>query len=403
MGPYANYLHHPVPRMPCGDRTSAAIGGGFYPRGLPASACARLYRVRKLCAAGEFATITQALAQWNADKLSTIGHRVAIIEIADSGTYHEAPQLTLAPGERLVLRAADMTRPVLRMFEYHSGEHERIAVLGGSGSRLIIDGLLVAGGPLVLEGESDTAPCQVTLRHCTLVPGWETEPRRDPAWRAKPSLVCDAGGVILRIDHCIVGALQCAGRGRELHIADSIVDGGHADALALSDEQHGAAMLCTTIERSTVIGVTQVEQLALAENAIFLGPVMVGARGTGRVRYCYLACGSLTPQREHCQPDLARSAGSPWHECRRLQPRLRSLRYGDGEYGKLAPDCAWEIVCGADDGTEMGAWHDLHRSPLLLAREVPVPGRARLFAEDALTGPNPGTFIAHRRGELSML
>src|SRR6476469_10164980 len=138
MGPYANRLNNPVPQVPRGDRTSAAIGGGFYPRGLPAHDGARVYRVRKLCVAGEFATVPQALAQWNADQTATAGHRAAIIEIADSGTYHEAPHITLAPGERLVLRAADMTRPVLRMFEYHSGEHERIAVRGGSGSRLTI-------------------------------------------------------------------------------------------------------------------------------------------------------------------------------------------------------------------------------------------------------------------------
>lgn len=377
MGPHATYSHLPVRRIPCGDRTSAAIGGGFYPRSMPASAGARVYRVRKLCRAGEFSTVTQALAQWSADKRTIAGHRAAIIEIADSGTYHEAPQLTLAPGERLVLRAADMTRPVLRMFKYHSGDHERIAVLGGSASRLTIEGLLVAGGPLVLEGECPTAPCQVTLRHCTLVPGWETEPQRQAPWRPGPSLVCDAAAVVLRIDHCIVGALQCAGQGSELHISDSIVDGGHVAALALSDEQHGAAMLCATIERSTVIGVAQVERLALAENAIFLGALMVGARATGRVRHCYMPKGSLTPQREHCQPDLARSAGGPWHQWQRVQPRYRSLCYGDREYGKLAPDCAWEIACGADDGAEMGAWHDLHRSPLLLEREVPLRRRGR--------------------------
>ncbi len=403
MGAKADLLHLPVPRMPCGDRTSAAIGGGFYPRAVQTCPGARIYRVRKLCAAGEFATVTQALAQWTADKAALTGHRAAIVEIADSGTYHEAPEITLAPGERLVLRAADMTRPVLRMFEYHSGEQERIAARGGSGSRLIIEGVKVVGGPLALEGECETAPCQITLRHCTLVPGWDTEAQHPPAWRARPSLVCDAAGIVLYLDHCIVGPLTCAGRGRALHIADSIVDGGHASALALSDEQQGAAMLGAVIERSTVIGVTQVERLALAENTIFMGPLMVGRRSAGRVRYCYLPSGSLTPPREHCQPDLARPATARWQARQRVQPRYRSLRYGAEDYGKLAPDCAWEIAAGADDGAEMGAWHDLHCAPLLLAREAPAARHGKFGSAAHPAAPRgraPSRTLAGQGGEL---
>lgn len=403
MGCDADLLHESAPRMPCGDRTSAAIGGGYYPRAVHTRAGARIYRVRKLCAAGEFATVTQALAQWGADKAALPGHRAAIVEIADSGTYHEAPQLTLAPGERLVLRAADMTRPVLRMFEYHCGENERIAVRGGSGSRLTIEGVKVVGGPLVLEGECDAAPCQITLRHSTLVPGWDTDAQRPLSWRTKPSLVFDAAGIDLHLDHCIVGPVQCAGRGRALHIADSIVDGGHACALALSDEQHGAAMVGAVIERSTVIGVTQVELLALAENAIFLGPLVVGRRGTGRVRYCYLPGGSLTPQREHCQPDLTRPVAGRWQARPRMQPRYRSLRYGAEGYAKLAPDCAWEIAGGADDGAEMGAWHDLHCAPLLLAREAPAGPHGRCGGALRPAAPgrqSQGRSTAAQRGEL---
>lgn len=378
MGCHAIFLHNLLPHTPSGDRASAAIGGGYYPRSMPVARGTRLYRVRKLCAAGEFATITQALAQWNADKQAIAGHRAAMIEIADSGTYHEAPRLALLPGERLVLRAADMTRPVLRMFEYHSGAHERIAVEGGAGSRLTMEGLLVAGGPLVLAGDQHGAPCQVALRHCTLVPGWDTEPLRGARWGGRPSVICDSASVALRIDHSIVGPLQCGGAGGSLRLVDSIVDGGHAGALALADQHHGAAMLAATILRTTIIGLAQLDALVLAENALFLGPLLVGCRSQGKLRHCYLAAGSLTPAREHCQP--ARPDAASWGERQRLQPRFRSLRYGDQDYGKLAPECAWEVACGADDGAEMGAYHDLHRSSLMLARAVPVRRQGRGLA-----------------------
>ncbi|MGH3309887.1 MAG: hypothetical protein ACRDP3_04780, partial [Streptomyces sp.] len=36
-------------------------------------------------------------------------------------------------------------------------------------------------------------------------------------------------------------------------------------------------------------------------------------------------------------------------------------RYGTPEYGQLAPGCAEEIRRGAEDGSEMGAFHDLYQ------------------------------------------
>jgi hypothetical protein len=39
-----------------------------------------------------------------------------------------------------------------------------------------------------------------------------------------------------------------------------------------------------------------------------------------------------------------------------------SLRYGDPGYGQLSRRCAAEIVQGAEDAAEMGAFHDLYQS-----------------------------------------
>jgi hypothetical protein len=43
----------------------------------------------------------------------------------------------------------------------------------------------------------------------------------------------------------------------------------------------------------------------------------------------------------------------------RVRPRFSSVRYGTPTYCQLALDCAEEIARGADDESEMGAFHDL--------------------------------------------
>ncbi len=351
--PLSHYLH------PIGIGTG--IGGGAYPRMLARVPGARAYRVRKLCAEGEFATITAALAQWQADKQSMAGPRAAIIDIADSAIYHEAPQFHLGAGEQLQLRAASLAHPVLRMFDYGGAGSQQVRITAAPGSKLTLDGLLVAGGGIDIDdGASDAAAavlpqqgCMVTLRHCTLVPGWDPQSGGEAPWRGKPSVVLHAAGVALHIDHSIVGPIRVAGSARrDLHLRDSIVDAGHAAGLAIADALYGTAPVAASITRSTVIGLVQVAEITLAENAIFVGPLLVARRFTGSLRFCYVAQGSRTPQRASCQPDQALQTGECWH------PRFQSLRYGAPGYCQLAPDCPIEITCGADDDGAMGARHD---------------------------------------------
>lgn len=360
---------HPLPRSAwavCRERVSANIGGGVYPRDAALPAGTRLYRVRKLCTNGEFPTITQALAQWSADKQGAAAPLAAVIDIADSGTYHEAPHIHLAQGEQLQVRAANTARPVLRMFDYHNGVQEHIRVSGAAGSRLVLDGLLVAGGGIeVDDGVCAASPAQaregflVTLRHCTLVPGWDVETACMSPWRGKPSVLLRTAGVVFRVDHSIVGPIQVAHTGRlpALQVADSIVDAGHCAGLAITNAAYGPAPARASFVRSTVIGLAQVQQIALAENSVFLGPLLAVQRSEGSVRFCYLARGSRTPQRDDCQPKAV-------HEEERVRPRYRSLRYGTPGYGLLAQECAVEISCGADDEAGMGAFHALAHSAL---------------------------------------
>lgn len=368
---FSGFCFHRIP-APAGSWSGrageAGFGGGFYRRTLSQNAGARLYRVRKLSTAGEFATITQALAQWTADRQAPGGPRAAVIEIADSATYHEAPAFLLEAGDYLQLRAASGARPVLRMFDYHNGQLEQVVIGGAPGSRFTLDGLLVAGGGIDIVDHGAAAappaaaPFAVALRHCTLVPGWDPDFAGQAAWRIPASVNVHATRLALRIDSSILGPVRIAG-GAEgaqpvlLHVADSIVDAGHAAGLALADHAHGAALATATFMRATVIGLVQLHQLELAENSIFLGALLAARRSEGSMRFCYVSPASRTPRRLHCQPELAQySPGMDAStEAARVRPRFVSLRFGTPGYACLAADCAEEILSGAHDDNAMGA------------------------------------------------
>jgi hypothetical protein len=82
--------------------------------------------------------------------------------------------------------------------------------------------------------------------------------------------------------------------------------------------------------------------------------VLVDQRQQGCVRFCYLPSRSRTPRRYRCVPAADADAAE-------LRPVLTSSRYGDPAYGQLdrrTPEPVWR---GADDESEMGAFHHLHQ------------------------------------------
>jgi len=116
-----------------------------------------------------------------------------------------------------------------------------------------------------------------------------------------------------------------------------------------------------------VIGKVFVHAIDLAENSIFMSRVRVGRRQRGCVRFCYVAPGSRTPRRYQCQPDMVEQAVAAGdvqakeREQLRVRPQFNSARYGTPTYCQLALTCAPEIRGGADDESEMGAFHDLYQ------------------------------------------
>lgn len=380
-----NQRPHKGVRVGYGYGFAMDLGGGEYARSampLPA----QLMRVRVRAAEhgkpaqGEFASIGSAIEAWQAARAGPQDTRppaALVVELADSGSYRGAIHIVLGQGESVWIMAAPGTRPVLMLNDESDGAADRISVQGAAGSRLALDGLLVAGHGIDIapywqqdgDGVDDGSLgdlCQVWIRHCTLVPGWGLSCDCHPTHPTQPSIVLDGSGACLRVEHSIVGPIQVSDgvQPAPLVISDSIVDATDGSLAAIAGLQGEAARAVLTAARSTIIGEVLVHAIARAEDSLFLGTVTVARKQSGCLRYCYLPPASRTPRRHRCQPEDAGDAA-------RVRPHFESLRYGSPVYARLHPSTAPEITAGAQDGAEMGVYHDLfepQRLALLNAR-----------------------------------
>ncbi|MGH9905251.1 MAG: hypothetical protein ACRD8U_06650, partial [Pyrinomonadaceae bacterium] len=341
---------------------------------------AKIYRVGKN---EEFRTIKDALL-FIKDKPQ------AVIEIQDSGVYTEQLEVELSEGQYLQIRAAQSKRPIIRLLDYQASLPDAFRVQGKKQSRLTLDGLLIVGRGLQVNGPeevsidmSDLFPendlCDVTIRHCTLVPGWTLHLNCEPQRPNDQSLEFEYTRAAISIEHSIVGSIttearQGATEPQKIRITDSILDATGENRIALGSSRGGIAYATLTVKRSTIIGSVQTHAIDLAENSIFNGIVKVARRGQGCMRFCYVPPDSRTPRRFECQPDLAKQAlienldiatvdkpDVSLQETDRVRPRFNSLRFGAPTYCQLSDYCAEEITRGADDESEMGVFHNLYQ------------------------------------------
>ncbi len=313
---------------------SADLGGGEYRRQVSQPAGARVYRVRQRDRAeGEFRTIGEAWQRWRHDAGAPVPEgqqapRAAVIEVADSGVYEERFVFDLDPGESVQLRAAPSTRPVLRLLDYRVDQPDPFRVSGGAAARFVLDGFLVTGRGIVVagtgpaeddpdgtDGEADAREadrgglCDVTIRHCTLVPGWDLDCDCSPERPDEPSLTLSRTRARVVVEHSILGSVRVDAdeRGGDppgLSISDSLLDATNPDGLALASADGRIAFVALRVARCTVVGEVLAHAIDLAENTIFTSRVCVARRQVGCVRYSYLPEGSRTPRRHRCQPDV---------------------------------------------------------------------------------------------------
>ena len=379
---------------------SADIGGGEYGRNLPPYPPGATVE-----SVGPPTSLQQAL-----DTVSAGG----FVDITDSGRYRETLSIHVgAEDEGIEIRARDGRRPSIEL-------EDTLDISGAENTEVTLDGLLISGAALRVASEGLR---RLRLRHCTLVPGLSIDEAGLPQAPSMPSLTVEAVNTSVEIEHCIVGGLRVAD-GNRVRITNSIVDAGESrvplavninsadaaelDALpeigpataeailrrrrakgpfrsvnelqevpgigpatlpkvepfvtvgaaessvayaALDGEGPGGML---RVEDSTIIGKLHTGLMELASNTIFLADLNCKRLQQGCVRFSYLPTTSRAPRRYHCRPEDE-------DEAVRVQPQFSSLRYGDPGYCQLSSLCAAQIRQGADDGAEMGAFHDLHQ------------------------------------------
>lgn len=358
---------------------SADMGGGEYERTLSQPAVYNLYLVGEQEA---FTRINDALTRWQSDNPAN-----AVIEITDSGVYVEPISITLKPGQTLQLRATSGKRPVIRLLNWQTSAPDNLTITGLANAEtptaeptnwFTLDGIVVTGRGIQVEGDV----AGVTIRHSTLVPGWGLDCNCEPVRPTEPSLELDDAPNCVRIEHSIIGAIQVnRDEVREdpcrIYITDSILDATDPTAIAIGAPEKLCAFSILDIRRCTVFGEVQTHAIELAENCIFVGVITDCRRQQGCMRFCYVTRGSRTPKRYECQPDLVERAvlalaqqdnltiaertALLQQERARVKPQFNHTRYGTPAYCQLSDHCAVEISRGADDESEMGAFHDLYQ------------------------------------------
>jgi hypothetical protein len=358
------------------------LGGGEYRRSMERPMA--LYTVGPH---GEHERIMQAVEAWRRDRTDRPDDealRDAVIELTDTGAYQEQIELRLDRGERLTLRAAQGARPVLRLLDWYSNRPDALRINGtGEGDgplpAIVFDGLLVTGRSVRVHG----AIGQFVLRHSTLVPGWSIDEHCNPEHEEEASIELFDTSACLQVERSILGTILV--NQAEVHqepnaiwLSDSILDaaGRHLAAVVAPDDRHAHAVV--NARRTTVFGAVRAHAVGLVENSILDGDVRIARRQSGCLRFCWLPEDSRTPARFHCEPE---HSGEP----DRVVPRFTSIRYGAPGYAQLASWGPEEIRRGAEDGSEMGAFHDLFQPRrednlrLRLDEYTPAGGDAELI------------------------
>jgi hypothetical protein len=292
--------------------------------------------------------------------------------IGDSLTYAPTPTFRVdgvttpnVPGITVVVAAHDSVRPLI-------AATSDISLEIGARGRLILDGLVFAGGALRLAAAPDVEPRELVLRDCTLVPGSALNPDGSAVSPGAASLIVEHPFAKVTLERCITGPLHVAAGDTEVTLTDCIVDAGAPENVAYAADAAGgpgAELSLRDIRQppadaagSTIIGKVHTKLLRLASNSIFfarlgpapgetwMAPLIAQRRQEGCVRFCYVPPGSITPRRFRCVPD----AHDPT-----AQPHFTSRRYGQPGYGQLRRITSKSIREGASDGNEMGVTHAL--------------------------------------------
>lgn len=283
-----------------------------------------------------YTQLSAALAAIAAEMASGTNPLEEVIQFEDSATYEELSQLQWPkpPAGRsvtLILQAADGQRPVLRLaapWVENSGVYESLTLRG-----------------LAVVGEKVMVPAarQVALEFCTLGDVYLQAPAD--------------GDAEVEVFRCMTGLLSLTGPGM-VRVSDSVLDA--SGRVLLMTQGTCELDRVTVLSQGAGLGGLPPSEVRVLEatHAIFNHKVAVQDRFQGCIRYSRVEAGSVLPRK---------------HRVTQVPARFVSRDRADPAYARLAPDCAKEIVRGAEDGSEMGAFHGVRlgqRQDALLRRLV---------------------------------
>jgi hypothetical protein len=345
----------------------AAIGGGPYDRSANVSQLNAL-RPGFYAAVDSSAALAAAVATWNAQPPGSTGlivlENVNAFEVDLTG----ANAILLPATSQLWIAAAQVSSANGNVPIYNSS----LAVLRGN---IEISGQLIPGedlaspplpgnfylngvwlsGQLSVTGEASN----VFVCDSTLVPGVALNSDGHAAEPGAASVMIPSPAATVALQRVVTGPVLSA-IGATVRICNSIVDAGSPCGVAYAATDTESAGADLHIEESTVIGKVHVHTLTLASNTIFYArltrrdtwpaALWCARRQSGCVRFCWLPTPAITPQTYKCLPDTASDAAA-------LSPQFITLEYGRPSYAMLSGDVPACIMTGADDGSEIGAWH----------------------------------------------
>lgn len=280
-----------------------------------------------------YATLTAALAD-----IALASDGPEVVQIEDSAIYDETPTWPSSVTD-LTVQAAEGERPVLRLGADWN------AAPSTSYDRLELIGLVIAQDSATVAFPP-TGELQVSM--CSVV-------GRTGRWQLEGD---DRGRRHLVFRRCVLARLELADRAL-LELSDCVVDAAGGRALTADDGR-------VVLERVTVLtesgdlldGVGTRLRVLSASECIFVDQVVALDRFDGCVRYSRVAPESILPRRHRVIGDPADPV-----QAERERPRFVTLDPTDPAHARLAEHCDRSLTRGAEDGSEMGAFHDAQLGP----------------------------------------